>query len=30
MSNPLQKFMDYRRERRFIRDQLRLGSDNFW
>lgn len=30
MSNPLQRYMEYRQERRNIREALRLDNDNFW
>jgi hypothetical protein len=30
MANPIQRFQQYRQERRHIRDALRLDNDNFW
>lgn len=30
MANPLQRYRDYREERKHIRDALRLDNENFW
>lgn len=30
MTNPMQRYKEYRQERRHIRDALRLDNDNFW
>jgi hypothetical protein len=30
MGSPLQRFKEYRQERRHIREALRLDNDNFW
>ncbi len=30
MTNPVQKYIEYRKERKYIRDSLSLENDNFW
>jgi uncharacterized protein YjiS (DUF1127 family) len=30
MANPLQRYKEYRQERRHIREALSLDNDNFW
>jgi hypothetical protein len=30
MAGPLQRYKEYRQERRHIRDTLRLDNENFW
>jgi hypothetical protein len=30
MSSPLQRYREYRKERKHIRDVLSLDNDNFW